>query len=212
MEQPQNGNKNISTTEEQFEVQLDEIKKVHKNVYDELTKAPSWVRTFQAITFLMIIFLVPLQVAFDKLIPGDYVLPERWDAVFPLGFVIAIGFANVLYLISHYRQFESFNQITQSIKDSGVDLNYQLNITETQQYRLIDLLQNTFIAGTIFAAFLWFLYPEENRLEPLTIIYGFGTALFGYFRNRFNVSNPLDRLTNHEPKQSNTQNKDSKEI
>lgn len=212
MEKPTNENVDISTTEQNYQAKLADTRKVLQGKYDYLTDSSPVVRSFQALTFFIIIFLIPLQVAFEEHIPGDYVISERWDFVFPLAFIVAIGYANLRYIITHFNEYHSFNAIANDIRSAGEAVELALDVTETRHYKLIDVLQNTFIAGTIFTAFLWYMFPDENRLEPLTIIYGFGTALYGYFRTIFNVSNPLDRLADYQSEQQRKHDRESENL
>lgn len=55
-------------------------------------------------------------------------------------------------------------------------------------------LQFFALIGTFFATIMWFLYPENPRLEPLTVLFGGYTATIIYTHNRL-----LNAISEYRP-------------
>lgn len=96
-----------------------------------------------------------------------------------------------------------FHRLKEDLEKLGIQSAFELNRENIAALDVIELCQSAYIAGTILSVSLWFLYPEINRLEPLTIIYGFGVGLFGYFRIYYRIPNLLDRIINQNESNEN---------
>lgn len=173
---------------------IDELEKIHNETYNELMNPSLGVQLFVSIVFFILVGAIPLQVVFDTLIQDVNSFLQFLYYFVPLLFVIVIGYANIRYVVTFNDRVQLYKRIRTELEKNGVVPEQKIEITRTQHYRLLNLLQITFILGTFFAACLWFLLPLRSRLEPLTIIYGFGTALFEYFKNKLEVPNPLAHL------------------
>ena len=107
-----------------------------------------------------------------------------------VGLIFVTIATNILYVRSVSQQIREYEQIRDVLIEKGQDAQV-INLVDVPHFTIVDRLQIVFIIATTIATILWFLYPEVNRLEPLTIIYGFGTGLFGYFRTRLGMNSPF---------------------
>jgi hypothetical protein len=190
---------NSSSQREQDIKQLHEFKNV---LYDELVN-PSlagWFLSFGAFVFLVV--GIPLQVLADHIIEAQS--PLEFDLLsipfellyyaVPIMLIVVLGYSNIKFVATFNDRLLLFEEIKLQLQEAGEEVTQEIDVIKTQHYKFIIRIEAVFIFGTFFVACLWFLSPEHGRLEPLTIIYGFGTAIFEYFRSKLKIPNPLDRF------------------
>ncbi len=77
------------------------------------------------------------------------------------------------------------------------------NLTETQYNGIIlNFYYGIIVIGTITGAILWYVFPENVRLEPITVILGFFATALGYLRLRYSVTSPLNNVFTQPEKDS----------
>lgn len=101
---------------------------------------------------------------------------------------IAVVFAHIISFKSGYRNVIS--RVGLPIVDEK-DLG--MSLREYQGY-LINTAQFFVTVAAVIGAILWYLFPEKNRLEPLTVILATLAAFMTYVRNQYKIPNPLDSV------------------
>lgn len=181
---------------------VQEYQQIQNDIYNELMNPNLGVQFLLFRVFVVLVIAIPIQVLTDQLIKSQNSLDlfrisipfEVLYFVIPLLSIIVIGYFNIKFVSTFSDRLQLFEEIQVKLKEAGKEQTQTLTVTETQHYKLIIRIETAFVIGTFFVACLWFLVPSQGRLEPLTIIYGFGTAIFEYFRTKLGIPNPLDRF------------------
>lgn len=170
------------------------LHKQQRDLYSDL-KVPRFWRVVLTIFTLICVIVIPIIVAFKGEFPGKPVLHVDGDFIVILMVLLLVGILNVTYVTTYNSKWIVYQNVRAKLIENGLPANEVLEVPRQSQHRLIDSIQYGYIAGTIVASALWFVFPETSRLEPLTILYGFGTALFAYFRTRFGEFKESSTLT-----------------
>lgn len=172
---------------------LKNLQHYEAELYRQLTTVPLFVSIFQYLSFIVMIFVVPILVLLNEQMCAGckHLISQQVDLLLPLFFLL-IGFANIIYAREYTKNSLALHEIQRVLKREGVEPKFEIVGSKTQNHKVINRLQNTYILGTFIVVCLWYLNPDNTHFEPLAAIYGFGTALFGYYRTKFSVSNSFD--------------------
>jgi hypothetical protein len=194
-------NKEVS----QRDLDIQEYQKIQNDTYNELMNESLSIQLLLFWAFVVLIVIIPIQAMSDEIMKilnlqeffqtsTSYEVFQLLYYIIPLLSVIAIGYSNIKFVNTFNDRLQFFEEIQAKLKEVGKESSHTINVSETQHYKLILRIETAFVVGTFLVACLWFLEPSHSRLEPLTIIYGFGTAIFEYFRTKLAIPNPLDRF------------------
>lgn len=129
----------------------------------------SLVRLFFLYGFCVYIAVIPLYIAF-------YLPKDSYTSAAIVAGLIFASFMHILYIHKGLKTFrEADGPEKEETKKSGLNL----------AYMTFNRMLLTYSVGTALSTTLWFINPENPRLEPLTILLGIGTSFFAYFRNQF---------------------------
>lgn len=197
MSETNNSKEQVKRTKK--ELRQEETKIWAHEIYKRMTIVPKTRMFLDFLSYLMIVLIVPLSVTISHQ-PGASIstiegfrIQENLDLIFPIIF-IGFSFMNIYYVREFTKDRALFEEIYTYLKQQGVDIGLQLDVSNTQASKMINQMQLAYIIGTFFVVSLWYTFYDHGRLEPLTILYGFGTALFGYFRTRLSINNPIDEF------------------
>jgi len=102
-------------------------------------------------------------------------------------FILVIGSSSVIVVRETALNIRTIRQINERLGEDTIKELSEKNLLKPVQ-DVVNLMQLAYIIATMLSALLWFFDPfdpnETNYMEPLTIILGFGTGLYAYFRDQ----------------------------
>ena len=144
--------------------------------------------------WLILLFIYPLLVVFfEQAVPENQPMSHLLTLVliFVLLVMLFMTAIQFIYVLSFDHIRLAFIRDNQRLVDANIKP-IEIDLQNTEQYFSVNIVQFSFIFSTFFVVFLWFAFPDNPHLEPLSLLYTFGTATFGYFRAMLNVRTPID--------------------
>lgn len=173
----------------------------HNKLRVYLNHIPRLQQIIVILLFSYISIVIPVVITFNpefrtSINPVELSIFSTILLMSPIIFLI-LSFANIAFLTDYRLTRNTVVELEEEIKkdeENHGKLINRIDFKETLRYKFVNFLQLQYIIGAFLSTALWFMTGIES-LEPLSLIYGSGTAIFAYYQSSKNIPEPLAYIT-----------------